>query len=76
MCKGGWFYSIIVDESRDSSKQEQMSFAVCYMDEADGCVHEHFLTFYHAEGIDAASLASYLKQLVSSYDFDANKMVS
>lgn len=25
-------YSVIVDESRDSSKQEQMSFAVCFVD--------------------------------------------
>ena len=53
-----------------------MSFAVHYMDEADGCVHEHLLTFYLAEGLDAASLASYIKLLVSSYDFDVNKMVS
>ena len=34
--KEAGFYGIIVDESRDSSKQEQMSFAVHYMDEADG----------------------------------------
>ena len=52
------------------------SFAARYMDEADGCVCEHFLTFYHAEGLVAANLASYINQLVSSYDFDVNKMVS
>ena len=52
------------------------SFAARYMDEADGCVREHFLTFYHAEGLVAANLASYIKQLVSSYDFDVKKMVS
>ena len=46
------------------------------MDEADGCDCEHFLTFYYAEGLNAASLASYIKQLVSSYNFDVNKMVS
>ena len=34
------FYSIIVDKSKDTSKQEQMSFAVCYVDMADGYVHE------------------------------------
>ena len=51
-----------------------MSFSVRYMDEVDGCFCEHFLNFYHAEGLDAARLASYIKQLVSSYDFDVNKM--
>jgi hypothetical protein len=70
------FYSIIVDESRDTAKQEQMSFAVCYVDVTDGCVHEHFFSFIHAESLDAASLASYIRKLVATYDFSFNKMVS
>ena len=70
------FYSIIIDESRDSSKKEQMSFAVCYVDVSDGYVHEHFLTFIRAKSLDVASLFSYIKQLISTYDFDPNKMVS
>lgn len=60
--KQAGFYSIIADESRDASKQEQMSFAVRYIDMADGCVHEHFLTFIQAEKLDALSLSSYIKQ--------------
>ena len=68
------FYSIIVDESRDSSKQEQMSFVLRFV--SDGSVHEHFLTFIHAEKLDAASLSSYIKQLIFTYDLDPNKMVS
>ncbi|MCH9717061.1 MAG: DUF4371 domain-containing protein [Gammaproteobacteria bacterium] len=74
--KEAGFFSIIADESRDTSKKEQMSFAVRYVDMNDGCVHEHFLTFIHAEGLDAASLSSYIKQLLTTYDFDTNKMVS
>ena len=42
----------------------------------DGSVQEHFLTFIQAESLDASSLSSYIKQLVSTYDFDTNKMVS
>ena len=74
--KESGYYSIIADESRDSSKQEQMSFAVRYVDMTDGSVQEHFLTFIQAESLDASSLSSYIKQLVSTYDFDTNKMVS
>ena len=69
-------YSIMVDESIDTSKQEQMSFAVRFVDVSDGSVHEHFLTFIHAEKLDAASLTSYIKQLISTYDLDPVKMVS
>ena len=39
----------------------------------DYCVHEHFLTFLQAEKLD---LSSYIKQLVSTYDFDPCKMGS
>ena len=74
--KQAGFHSIIVDESRDASKQEQMSFAVRYIDMTDGRVHEHFLTFIQAEKLDALSLFSYIKQLICGYDFDTNKMVS
>ncbi|XP_011407407.1 PREDICTED: zinc finger MYM-type protein 1-like [Amphimedon queenslandica] len=74
--KEAGFYSIIVDESRDSSKQEQMSLAVRYVDIEEGCVHEHFIAFMQAEHQDAESLSSYIKQALITYDFDINKMVS
>ena len=74
--KEAGFYSIIADESRDTAKQEQMLFAVRYVDMTDGCVQEHFLTFIQAQSLDALSLSSYIKQLISTYDFDTNKMVS
>ena len=45
-------------------------------DMTDGCVHEHFLTFIQAESLDAKSLSSYIKRLITEYDFDTNKMVS
>ena len=74
--KEAGFYSIIADESRDSAKQEQLSFCIRYVDMTDNCVHEHFLTFLQAENLGALSLSSYIKQLVSTYDFDPYKMVS
>ena len=74
--KEAGFYSIIVDESRDSAKQEQMSFVVRYVNMTNGGVEEHFLTFIQAETLDALSLSTYIKQLIETYDFDTNKMVS
>ena len=40
------------------------------------CINDgsHFLTFIHAEKLDAASLSSYIKQLLSTHDLDPNKM--
>ena len=41
-------------------------------------VHEHFLTFIQAEKVDAASLSSYIKQLISTYDqgYDGGSVMS
>ena len=40
------FYSIMVDETKDLSKQEQLSIAVRYIDVDKLAVMEHFLTFF------------------------------
>ena len=38
-------FSILADETKDFSKQEQMCFVVRYADMAKGEIHEHFLTY-------------------------------
>ena len=48
MKKAG-YYSIIVDESRDLAKQEQMSFVVRYFNVTDGMIQECFLSFVQAK---------------------------
>ena len=52
--KDAGYYSILADESRDCGKDEQMSFVVRYV-ESDGSIHEHFMTFIHAKGLNAES---------------------
>ncbi len=62
ICQGvrdAGFYSIMADETRDTGKDEQMSFVVS----SDGSIHEHFLTYIHAKGLNAESLASYINPL-------------
>ena len=78
ICQGvidAGFFSILADETRDSGKDEQMSFVVRYVG-SDGSVHEHFLTYIHAKGLNASSLACYIQDLVQQYDLDPTAMVS
>ena len=47
-------FSVIVDETKDVKKKEQMSFVLRYF--YNGMVHESFLEFQEAERLDAAGL--------------------
>uniref|UniRef100_A0A8C4F7V8 HAT C-terminal dimerisation domain-containing protein n=1 Tax=Dicentrarchus labrax TaxID=13489 RepID=A0A8C4F7V8_DICLA len=48
-------FSVIVDETKDVQKKEQMSFVLRYF--YNGVVHESFLEFEVAEHLDAAALS-------------------
>ncbi len=50
-------FSILVDESKDFSKQEQMSFVVRFADMGKGEIHEHFLCFVEAKSLDAPCIS-------------------
>ena len=65
-----------MDESRDLAKQEQMSFVVRYFDINDRQVHEHLLAFFHAKCLDASHLSEYIRELITGFDFNLNKLVS
>ena len=47
-------FSVLVDETKDLQKKEQMSFVLRYY--YNGAVHESFLEFDVAESLDAAAL--------------------
>lgn len=70
------YFSIMVDESRDNAKKEQMSFSVRYVNMSNGIVNERFLGFIYAKNLDAASLTEYIRQQLVVFKFDGNKMVS
>lgn len=53
-------FSIMVDETKDSSKKEQMSFVIRYYH--NGSIVESFLTFEAAECLDAAALRKSYRQ--------------
>ncbi|KAK0132564.1 Zinc finger MYM-type protein 1 [Merluccius polli] len=52
--KKGAQFSVLVDETKDLQKKEQMSFVLRYY--YNGAVHESFLEFDVAENLDAAAL--------------------
>ena len=52
------YYSLLVDESKDVSKKEQMSIMLRYV--MDGNVYERFISFVHVSNLDAASPVEYI----------------
>ena len=57
-------YAIMADESKDISKAEQLSIALQYV--IRGNVYERFVTYVHASSLDAASLAKYITDTLTS----------
>lgn len=53
-------FSIMVDETKDISKKEQMSFVIRYYH--NGSILKSFLTFVAAECLDAAALSQKIIQ--------------
>ena len=52
-------FSLLVDETKDLSKQEQMSIVLRYVD-SKGTLREHFLTFVEAASVNAESVTKYI----------------
>lgn len=61
-------FSIMVDETKDISKKEQMYFVIRYY--YNGSIVESFLDFEAAEHLDAGSLAQKITQLMQKYGLD------
>ena len=52
------YFTLIVDETKDISKSEQMSLVLRY---THNCiVHERFLSYTHAEKLNAAAITGYI----------------
>lgn len=58
-------FAFLVDESKDTSKKEQISVIVRYLQPDSGEVHEEFLHFTAADGLDADSLLASIKHTLS-----------
>ncbi|KAI4825431.1 hypothetical protein KUCAC02_021111 [Chaenocephalus aceratus] len=61
-------FALMVDETKDVSKSEQLSIVVRYLKGEQ--VREEFLHFRSTEGLDANSLLSTIKQTLSQCNID------
>ncbi|CAK6976724.1 zinc finger MYM-type protein 1-like [Scomber scombrus] len=66
-------FAIMVDESKDISKKEQISVVVRYLH--NETVLEEFLNFTPADGLDADSLLTSIKMTLSQCNIDVNSCI-
>ena len=69
------FFSLLADETKDSSKREQMSVVVRYVDHV-AVIHEHFLTYIEAVSLTADKLTEYIVSVLKQFRLDPQCMVS
>ena len=69
------YFSLMADETKDMSKQEQLSVVVRYVNR-EGIINERFLTFFQATKLDAESLSSYLVKILEDNGLDPARIVS
>ncbi|KAK9079937.1 hypothetical protein SSX86_001612 [Deinandra increscens subsp. villosa] len=70
---GDSYYCVMVDESRDESKKEQMAIVLRFVDEK-GIIRERFLGLVHVRDTLSATLKLSLWQQLSHNQFDVNKI--
>ena len=70
-------FSILVDETKDVGKVEQLSVVVRYVNkDEDVTVNERFLGFVPAEDLTAESLIKYILDTLSRHNINVNNLVS
>lgn len=68
-------YTLLVDETKDLSKKEQISISLRFVDNK-AVIHEHFLSFVHATEVNAECLTKYIKDALQSFNLDPKCIVS
>lgn len=68
----------MVDETKDLSKQEQLSVILRYVDPEStvASIQERFLTFFPASNLNAESLSQYIKTILEQFSLDPQMIVS
>ena len=63
------YFSIMVDETKDLSKQEQLSVILHYVDPEStvASIQKRFLTFFPASNFNAESLSQYIKTILEQF---------
>ena len=69
------YFSLMTDETKDLSKQEQLSIVLRYLDR-EGTNNKRFLTFAQATSLNAESLSNYLIKVLEDNGLDLTYVVS
>lgn len=69
-------FSILADESKDSSKTEQLAICLRYVDIEKASINERFLTFVPAEDLSAKGISTYILDTLQQYQLDLKFLVS
>ena len=69
------YYSILADETKDTSKQEQLSIVISYVDSNTHLIIKCFLTFVIASELNAEHLSKYILDTLVLYNLDGGMIV-
>jgi len=69
-------FSILVDETKDISKKEQITFVLRCIDPKEGTVHEYFLTFVEATTLGTKGLTESIVDTLTKHGLDLACIVS
>ncbi|XP_071718860.1 uncharacterized protein [Rutidosis leptorrhynchoides] len=70
---GDSYFCVMVDESRDKSKKEQMAIVLRFVDN-DGVIREWFLDLVHVSDTTSLTLKTCLWKQLLHYEFDTSKI--
>lgn len=68
------YYTVLADESKDISKEEQLSIAFRYVLGSE--IVERFAGYIHAKSVKASTLSDYILSQMGTFGLDHEKMVS
>lgn len=71
--KEAGIFSILVDETQDLSRHEQVSFIIRFVDDSFQ-IHEKFLGFYKTSHTDSETLANLIKKVISDNGLDIQNL--
>ena len=72
--KEAQYYTLIVDETKDARKYEEMSFVLRYVHNC--IVHECFLSYTYSEKLDASVITGYILLVLTYLQLDITECVS
>ena len=68
------YYTLVVDKTKNVSKQKQLSLVLRYVYE--GVAHERFISYTHCEGLHASALTKYIFQVLDGLQINIKNCIN